>query len=168
MKGKTKTGNKQSRSSYTLEKGQQACELVAGGLSEIRAARELGVSMPTLYRWQERFPAFGEAMERAREMRLKVLEAGAHESLNMLDDMARSPEYTDTQVRAATNGFKAKIELLRVYVPKFKEKQAVEVTGANGRDLLPALDPETMKAAIAASQASFSRIARQIEDEDSQ
>lgn len=151
---------------YTVAKGQKVCELVASGLSDRRAAGEVGVPAVTVWRWEERHAEFSAAMARARVARVKALECVAVECVEQMGSMAGSPEFSNGQVQACKNRFEAAVKLLQVYDTRFREKKAVELTGRDGKDLVPSVDQEAMKAAIAASQASFDRVVRQMEDGD--
>lgn len=62
-----KIGRPKGSSTFTLEIGDEICELLAEGMSAVRACKKLGVAMRTFYRWQREMPEFLAQVTRARE-----------------------------------------------------------------------------------------------------
>lgn len=60
-------GRPKGSSTFTPEIGDQICELLAEGMSAVRACKELGVALRTFYQWQREYPEFLAQVSRARE-----------------------------------------------------------------------------------------------------
>lgn len=54
-------------SMFTEEVGDEIVDRVAAGEDIAGICRSLGMTLATLHRWREKFPAFGEAYARARQ-----------------------------------------------------------------------------------------------------
>jgi ribosomal protein S27AE len=53
--------------------GEELADLVASGLSIEEAAKRVGIHPATVYRWQNRYPRFREAMDAAENRRFRLL-----------------------------------------------------------------------------------------------
>lgn len=153
-------------STYDPGTAGRFCELVADGASDRKAAAELGISRATVKAWEASHDDFSATLTRAREERPAALECVALEAVQQMDALSRTPESTPAMVQATKYKFDMALKMVMQYQRTAEKKQEMEQAQASTRSaaaLLPALDPETMKAAIAASQASFARIAQQME-----
>lgn len=160
-------GNKKGRpSTYDPETAGRFCELVADGASDRMAAAELGISTSAVQSWAAAHGDFAGSLTRAREERPAALEGVALDAVAEMAALARSHESTAVQVQAVKYKFDMCARLMTFYsreAEKQREREQAQASTRSAAALLPAMDPETMKAAIAASQASFARIAQQLE-----
>lgn len=60
-------GRPKGSATFSPEIGDQICELMAEGMSAVRACNKAGVAMRTFYRWQREMPDFMAQVSRARE-----------------------------------------------------------------------------------------------------
>lgn len=128
-------------------KASEMVRFIEEGMSDRRAAREAGINHSTAQGWEEKNPEFAARLARARDVeRPKSNEGGLFDDIQDLEVMASSPEYTNAQVAAKKAAFEARLKMAGAYDSRFNDKKSVELTGAAGKDLIPApgLPPEQM------------------------
>lgn len=130
-----KTGRTSKR---TPEMAEAICAVVASGKSIHDAADECGISISCIMDWQGEDKVFSEQLTRAREKCLQVLEDKLVKIAQTEIDGFRDPEITPTGASLLQHGWEHFYKLLQVHNARFRERRAVELTGADGKDLLPA------------------------------
>jgi hypothetical protein len=139
---------------YSPERADVVIDAVGKGVPITRAAALVGVRRETIYDWTERFPEFGERLERARaELAQRALTVVVEDSL----DPAQKPE---VRLNAA------KFILSHIFSTDFATKQVTELTGPNGGpvQVQPVVSPaEAAQLTDEQLQALEERLVRRIE-----
>lgn len=146
-------------SRYTQALAERICAAVANGKSLRIAAGAEGVKWPTARDWLQKHAAFSDQYARACEARLELLEG------RMLELMERGHEVAMDETCAAQRLNAVKLEmdnikwiLCKLLPRKYGEKAALELTGAEGAPLVPALPEERMGALAAMIAAARAKI----------
>lgn len=114
---------KQGRpSKFKPEIGDQLCELMAEGVSAVRACKEAGVAMRTFYRWQREYPEFMAQVSRARE----------DQADTFADQMCDIAEFDEDVQRAKLKIDARKWVASRMKPKSWGDRQHLEHTGADG------------------------------------
>ncbi len=82
-KGRKRGPPKGYGSKFTKAIGQHICERMSEGIPLREICRDRGLAWPTVYRWIEAHPEFGEAYQRARDIGMDAI---AEECLEIADD----------------------------------------------------------------------------------
>lgn len=161
--GKTAAKRKPGRpSKRTPELAAAICAVVASGKSIHDAAQECGYSISCIMDWQAEDKEFSAQLTRAREKCLLVLEDKLVKVAQMEIDGYRDPEITPTGASLLQHGWEHYYKLLQVYNARFRERKSVELTGADGKELVPRCSPAELAAAIRSSEEAFKGIKGQI------
>lgn len=146
-----------SRYSHAL--AERICAAVANGKSLHKAAEAEGVKWTTARDWLQKHAAFSARYARACGARLELLEG------RMLELMERGHEVAMDETGAATrlNAVKLEIDsikwiLCKLLPRKYGDKAALELTGAEGAPLAPALSDDRMTALAAMIAAARAKI----------
>lgn len=154
-------------SKYTKAAGDRICAALAGGASLRQAAAAEGVGAHTVLAWRDAFKGFStqyaEARARGQELLAEAVvydipEEAARAALDRDCGMQRL-----TALRMRSDNIKW--HLAKMLPKVYGERQAVELTGAGGKDLFPRMTDEERAEARAACAESFRRISEHIEDE---
>lgn len=146
-------------SDFKPEYVQLVAELCEQGLTDEEIARELECNVRTLYRWQREHPEFRQSLKLSKapanervkqslyhsaigyryteQQTVKVRDADGNESVELVDVERVVPPNPTAQVFFLKNRLPA----------EFRDRQ--EVTGADGKDLVPALNPQDVAREIA-------------------
>lgn len=154
-------------SKYTKAAGDRICAALAGGASLRQAAAAEGIDAHTVLAWRDAFKGFStqyaEARARGQELLAEAVvydipEEAARAALDRDCGMQRL-----TALRMRSDNIKW--HLAKMLPKVYGERQAVELTGAGGKDLFPRMTDEERAEARAACAESFRRISEHIEDE---
>jgi len=107
---------------YTPETGDRICELMAEGVSAVRACKEVGVPMRTFYAWQRDNEAFSAQVTRARD----------DQADTFADQMCDIAEYDEDVQRAKLKIDARKWVASRMKPKSWGDRQQLEHTGADG------------------------------------
>lgn len=129
------------RLTYTPKLGAEICTMIAEGTGLKAACEKLGLNRATVRGWIDNRPEFGLAYERARRHRADHFQ---DEILEISDKIA------DCKDPAAVNAARLQVDSRRWLASKllperFGDHSRVEMTGANGKDLLPPEQPPIEK-----------------------
>jgi alpha-beta hydrolase superfamily lysophospholipase len=117
---------------YTPEIGERICALVAEeGLGLTEAAAKVGIPRRTLRSWLERNPDFERAYEVASRVRID----------GMVDGMVALAATAAGQDSAGVQAIRIQIDTQKWIAAKLlpsRYSDKIELTGADGRDLIPA------------------------------
>ncbi len=145
---------------YTAALGERICARIAEGASTNKAAQAEGVAESTVRKWAQAehlAETFGAKYARARELRTECLESGLLEDVERFDEIAEDAHAVGdlaTRLQAVKNSADQKKWLAaRILRSKYGDKQAVELTGAQGAPLIPTI-PEAERADLAAKIAA--------------
>ena len=138
-------------STYDAETALRICAELARGRPLVRIVEDVGVSVPSVYRWLDAHPEFREAYARAREDQADTL---ADEIIQISDD-ASNDSATDEDGNPVTNHENIQRSKLRVDTrkwvasklrpKKYGDKQQLEHSGPDGKPLnLTVLDPDAV------------------------
>lgn len=140
-------------SKYTRAAGERVCSVLAAGGTLREAAQVAGASKDAILRWVKRYAGFAEAYKAAREMgyalkaeRLDELAQEAHEAA--MDPLLGRQRLDACRFEADT----VKWQLSKMLPKVYGDRKAVEVSGPDGKDLLPRHTQEEI-AAFAAMMA---------------
>lgn len=140
-------------SKYTRAAGERVCSVLAAGGTLREAAQVAGASKDAILRWTKRYAGFAEAYKAAREMgyalkaeRLDELAQEAHEAA--MDPLLGRQRLDACRFEADT----VKWQLSKMLPKVYGDRKAVEVSGPDGKDLLPRHTQEEI-AAFAAMMA---------------
>lgn len=154
-------------SKYTKAAGDRICAALAGGASLRQAAAAEGVDAHTVLAWRDAFKGFSTQYAEARARGQELLaEAVVYD---IPEEAARAALDKDCGVQRLT-ALKMRSDNIKWHLAKmlpkvYGERQAVELTGAGGKDLFPRMTDEERAEARAACAESFRRISEHIEDE---
>lgn len=165
-RGKKAAGRK---SECTDELWARFLEGVRSGLSDSAAAREIGFSECAVRKWHTKIDissrspqgrarmntADADAIKEFREkeyneaceVRIHVIEASLLDEMDALSDAAVDKDFANTRIQAIKVRIDTKKWLLsKMLRKKYGDSSSVELTGAEGKDLIPApgLPPEQM------------------------
>lgn len=145
--------NPKGASKYTRAAGERVCSVLAEGGTLREAAQVAGASKDAILRWTRAHPAFAEAYKAARELgyalkaeRLDELAQEAHEAA--MDPVLGRQRLEACRFEADT----VKWQLSKMLPKVYGDRKAVEVSGPDGKDLLPRHTQEEI-AAFAAMMA---------------
>lgn len=146
-------------SDFKPEYTQRVAELCATGLTDEEVAQELGCSVRTLYRWQHGNPEFCQALKLGKVAPNERVKQSLYHSaigfryteqqaIKVKDgDGVERVEVVEVE-RACPPNPTAQVFFLKNRVPEeFRDKQ--EITGADGKDLVPALDSQAVAKELA-------------------
>lgn len=154
-------------SKYTKAAGDRICAALAGGASLRQAAAAEGVDAHTVLAWRDAFKGFStqyaEARARGQELLAEavVYDIPEEAARAALDKDCGAQRLTALKMRSDN----IKWHLAKMLPKVYGERQAVELTGAGGKDLFPRMTDEERAEARAACAESFRRISEHIEDE---
>lgn len=154
-------------SKYTKAAGDRICAALAGGASLRQAAAAEGIDAHTVLAWRDAFKGFSTQYAEARARGQELLaEAVVYD---IPEEAARAALDKDCGVQRLT-ALKMRSDNIKWHLAKmlpkvYGERQAVELTGAGGKDLFPRMTDEERAEARAACAESFRRISEHIEDE---
>lgn len=154
-------------SKYTKAAGDRICAALAGGASLRQAAAAEGVDAHTVLAWRDAFKGFStqyaEARARGQELLAEavVYDIPEEAARAALDKDCGAQRLTALRMRSDN----IKWHLAKMLPKVYGERQAVELTGAGGKDLFPRMTDEERAEARAACAESFRRISEHIEDE---
>lgn len=157
-RGKKAAGRK---SECTDELWARFLEGVRSGLSDSAAAREIGFSECAVRKWHTKIDissrspqgrarmntADADAIKEFREkeyneaceVRIHVIEASLLDEMDALSDAAVDKDFANTRIQAIKVRIDTKKWLLsKMLRKKYGDSSSVELTGAEGKDLLPA------------------------------
>ena len=149
------------QSRYTVAAGERILELLRGGMSLRKAAEGEGVTCQTVQRWCAAHPAFAEQYARAREAGYAALGERLLELPGVAHDAALDEVTGRLRIEACR--FEADVlkwTLARMLPKVYGDRKAVEVSGPDGKDLLPQHSREEMAefaAMLASAQAEVAR-----------
>lgn len=172
MAAKKDSGGKKAagrKSECTDELWARFLEGVRSGLSDSAAAREIGFSECAVRKWHTKIDissrspqgrarmntADADAIKEFREkeyneaceVRIHVIEASLLDEMDALSDAAVDKDFANTRIQAIKVRIDTKKWLLsKMLRKKYGDSSSVELTGAEGKDLIPApgLPPEQM------------------------
>lgn len=154
-------------SKYTKAAGDRICAALAGGASLRQAAAAEGIDAHTVLAWRDAFKGFStqyaEARARGQELLAEavVYDIPEEAARAALDKDCGAQRLTALKMRSDN----IKWHLAKMLPKVYGERQAVELTGAGGKDLFPRMTDEERAEARAACAESFRRISEHIEDE---
>lgn len=130
----------------TAELAAKICAVIARGCTVSEAAAKCGCSDDFIYDWKREDADFSGKFTRAREDGSQLLEDMLIEVMRQEKNSVGNPDTTAQDVSLLQHVWEQGYKLLQVYNARFKERKAVELTGADGKDLIPApgLPPEQM------------------------
>lgn len=164
MAGKKDSGGKKAagrKSECTDELWARFLEGVRSGLSDSAAAREIGFSESSVREWHTQIgisasspqgcartnTAEADAIKEFREkeyneaceVRIRVIEASLLDEMDALSDAAVDKDFANTRIQAIKVRIDTKKWLLsKMLRKKYGDSSSVELTGAEGKDILPA------------------------------
>ena len=158
MPGSNKSGKPKKGTTYTRALGERICERVAEGETLAAVCREMGIPRARAVNWTLRYKAFGELYKRACDLRMLALE----DKLTEICDEATAVALDTECGKERVNACKLKADIVKWQLSKlmpktYGDRTQMEVTGADGKDLLPKHSLEDMRefaAVIAAAQAA--------------
>lgn len=113
---------------YSDELTDEFCQRVVSGRSILSVCRDDDMpAQDTIYRWKRENPAFSEKLAQARDERL---EAYADRMVALGDRVIEEADFDPQRCNAAVNAID---KAARLQAPK----QRMELTGKDGKDLVP-------------------------------
>lgn len=141
-----KAAAKRRTNAFTLAAAERVCAVIAEGGTQRTVARELGVPRSTLCGWLKRYPKFAERYAAACEVRLDLLEERLLELCADAHEAALLPETGKLQIEACKLEIDTcKFMLAKLRPKRFGDRTQMEVTGKDGKDLLPNYSTEQMR-----------------------
>lgn len=142
-------------SKYTPELAEKICELMAEGRGLQSIGAKVGVNAGTIMRWCNSNNEFRESYARACEERIQTLSERIYQLLEEGHAVACDPECGNTRLQAV----KLEIDtikwlLVKLLPKKYGDRSAVEMTGAEGKPLVPEPVPQGQLAELAGMIAS--------------
>jgi len=107
---------------YTPETGDRICELMAEGVSAVRACKEVGIALKTMYAWLREHEDFRNNYARARD----------DQADTFADQMCDIAEYDEDVQRAKLKIDARKWVASRMKPKSWGDRQQLEHTGADG------------------------------------
>ena len=135
---------KQGRpTTYTEEKADKMCELIAEGMSAVQACKSQGVALRSFYAWARDNPEFAAQLTRAREDQADTFADQMCEIADGEPDVQRAKLKIDARKWIAA----------RMKPKSWGERTSHELTGANGGPIMTRAEELTddQLAAIAVS-----------------
>lgn len=171
--GRVETRGRKSK--FTQAAAERICAALEDGVSVRRAAAEEGVSHGTVIRWEKdgRCKIDGAPFsDRYAEARARGNEGLADLLRWLSEEVERVARTVKDKERAALiiSGLKIRLDTVKWELSKrlpkeFGDRQAVELTGAGGKDLFPRMTDEERAASRARTAERRERLMRQLEDE---
>lgn len=123
-------------STYSDKKAQEICTLMKyNGWSLNQAANATNTPPSSVYRWRDEIPAFREAISRARNSIPEHLRENAIDLLQELKTNHQKATTPDEKARCL-DAYRRFLEfMLSKLCPEYRDKQTLEMTGANGAPL---------------------------------
>lgn len=179
--GKKAAGRK---SECTDELWARFLEGVRSGLSDSAAAREIGFSECAVRKWHTKIDissrspqgrarmntADADAIKEFREkeyneaceVRIHVIESSLLDEMDALSDAAVDKDFANTRIQAIKVRIDTKKWLLsKMLRKKYGDSSSVELTGAEGKDLIPPANDELLREALAASREKLAAMERE-------
>ena len=154
-KAPAKPGRKGPPSLYTDELADQICGLISEGKTNTEAAREAGIGHSTLHRWIKDNQEMRDKYARACEIRLAMLADKLQELTQQGHVVACDPDSGNTRLQAIKLEIDTIKWTLSKLMPKvYGDRSAVEMTGAEGKPLVPEPVPQGQLAELAGMIAS--------------
>lgn len=161
VKEEKKLGRK---TTYTKDKAKEICVLVKyHGWSLSKAANAVGVHHSSAFRWMESHEQFRAELSRARDCLPTHLKDSAIELLSELKETAQKATTPEEKARCLSEYRRFLEFMLEKNCPEYKDKQTLEMTGANGTPLHSASIEEMQQFAAMVAEAER-RIAEQSEE----
>lgn len=157
------TGKKAAvpRVQRTAELAAKVCAVIASGGTVGDAADKLGVSQTFIYAWRRDDANFAQDFTRAREDGAQFIEDMLIEVMRQENARVGNPDTTAQDVSLLQHVWEQGYKLLQVYNARFRERKAVELTGAEGKDLIPPANDELLREALAASREKLAAMERE-------
>lgn len=163
-----KTRKQGGQTKYTKAAALRVCAVMANGGSMREAAQAEGVDPSTILNWKRLYPEFAQQYARARESGFTLLAERLLELPHEAHMAAQDPVTGKQRIEACR--FEAdtiKWQLCKMLPKVYGDKQQVEMSGPDGSPLVPSISAAELAAAVAATNASFERIRKQMAgDED--
>lgn len=137
------------------------CEIVSSGGTDAEAASEVGVSASTIRRERKRDADFCADSMRAQDARIQEHEERVNCIPKEVYAVAQEKDINEAKARVLNISFNQSFRLLQVYKARFRERKAVELTGAEGKDLIPPANDELLREALAASREKLAAMERE-------
>ena len=161
-----KKPEKGRKSTFSKALAEEICALIKhNGWSLHKAALKAGAARTSVFRWRDQRPDFREQILRAREAYPDHLRDKAHNLLEELEENSQKAATPDEKSRCLDSYRRFLEFMLSKHCPEYKDKQTLEMTGANGTPLHQA-SPEQMQdlaERIAAARNSIEAQAREKE-----
>lgn len=146
MPSRNRSGKPGKGTTYTRALGEKLCARVAEGETMAAVARELGIPRARIVSWTRRYKAFGDAYKEACELRMLALE----DKLAEICDEATAAALDTECGRERINACKLKADivkwqLMKLMPKRYGDRTQMEVTGKDGKDLLPNYSTEQMR-----------------------
>lgn len=98
----------------------------------------------------------------ACEVRIHVIEASLLDEMDALSDAAVDKDFANTRIQAIKVRIDTKKWLLsKMLRKKYGDSSSVELTGAEGKDLIPPANDELLREALAASREKLAAMERE-------
>jgi hypothetical protein len=130
-------------SAYNAKLAERVLEAVCNGASLTEASAAYNVKRQTVRSWLDRIPAFASAFEAAKLVRVEALADQinilAESAQQVASDAVKAGENPNAAVAALRVQCENKRWLLAKLAPAvYGDRQTTELTGPEGRDLIPA------------------------------
>lgn len=126
------------RRKYTEAVGQRICEALAMGATLREAAAAEDVAPSAVLKWRDKHKEFGERYAQAREFGYMLKADRLDELVQEAHRAALDPEFGSARIAACRLEVDTVKWVLSKMLPKvYGDRQAVEVSGPEGKDLFP-------------------------------
>lgn len=150
MKKTTETRRKGRSSSYTPERAEMVCTAIMEGGSVARAAEKAGIKKSIVFDWIRAREDFAERYRSAVEIRTFLMEDKFLDLCREAHVVACDPECGKERVQAIRVEIDTLKWLLAKMLPKkYGDRAAIEMTGAEGKPLVPEPVPQGQLAELA-------------------
>lgn len=150
MKKTTETRRKGRTGSYTPERAEIVCTVIMEGGSVAQAAEKAGIKKSIVFDWIRTREDFAERYRSAVEIRTFIMEDKFLDLFQKAHEAALDPECGRERVQAIRVELDTLKWILSKMLPKkYGDRSAVEMTGAEGKPLVPEPVPQGQLAELA-------------------